>query len=236
MKASNYVQIQGWMVSDLGLKGNHLLAYALIYGFSQDGNSQFTGSIKYICKWLNCSRGTVIKVLKDLTNRKLLIKEQVTINNVTYNKYAVKFSNPGSTETVPPIRKLHRGSTEIGAQSSSETVPNNTIINNTTNNEFSERDFLKDWNKYRLKHLNKPSHVMKLSRDENGYLNDLSKDYSRDDFQCALIGLFKQKKMPNGNTTMQSNPKHFLTHFNAYLTAFYDRNTSLYGQDKPENL
>jgi len=236
MKASNYVQIQGWMVSDLGLKGNYLFAYALIYGFSQDGISQFTGSIRYVCRWLNCSRGTAIKVLKDLTNQKLLIKEQVTINSVTYNKYSAKLPNTGSAEIVPPIQKLDKGSIEVGVQGSSETVPNNTIINNTTNKGFSEKDFLNDWNKNRKKHLNKPSYLNRLSRDENDYFNDLTKDYSRDDFQCALIGLFKQKKMPNGNTTMQSNPKHFLTHFNAYLTAYHDKNSSLYGHEKQETL
>ncbi len=236
MKASNYVQIQGWMVSDLGLKGNSLFVYALIYGFSQDGTSQFTGSLRYVCRWLNCSRGTAIKVLKDLTNQKLLIKEQITINNVTYNKYSAKLHNTGSVEIVPPVQKQDKGSIEVGGQGSSETVPNNTIINNTTNKGFSEKDFLNDWNKYRKKHLNKPSCLNRLSRDENNYFNDLTTDYSREDIQYALIGLFKQKKMPNGNSTMQSNPKHFLTHFNAYLTAYHDKNSSLYGQDKQENL
>ena len=33
----NYVAIQGWMITDLNLKGNDLLIYAVIYGFSQDG-------------------------------------------------------------------------------------------------------------------------------------------------------------------------------------------------------
>ncbi len=29
---NNYIAIQGWMVEQLGLKGNELLAYALIHG------------------------------------------------------------------------------------------------------------------------------------------------------------------------------------------------------------
>jgi hypothetical protein len=43
--SNNYISIQGWMVEQLGLKGNELLAYALIHGFSQDGKNQFTGSM-----------------------------------------------------------------------------------------------------------------------------------------------------------------------------------------------
>ena len=42
-----YIVIQDWMISDLQLKGNELLTYALIYGFSQDGESEFKGSLKY---------------------------------------------------------------------------------------------------------------------------------------------------------------------------------------------
>ena len=34
----NYITVQGWMVTDLNLKGNELLIYACIYGFSQAEN------------------------------------------------------------------------------------------------------------------------------------------------------------------------------------------------------
>jgi hypothetical protein len=102
--------------------------------------------------------------------------------------------------------------------------------------EYSEKQFLGDWNELRKEHLNKPSFLNSISRDETEHFNDLKKQYEPQDFRNALIGLFKQKKMPNGNTTMQSNPKHFLTHFNAYLTAFHDKNNSLYGKEKIETL
>ena len=236
MKSSNYIQIQGWMVSDLRLRGNHLIAYALIYGFSQDGKSQFTGSLNYVSKWLNCARGTAIKVLKDLTDRKLLIKEQVTVNSVTFNRYSAKFPNVGSAEIEPPVQNLYQGSVEEGNGGSAISTPNNTIINNTNYKHSSEKDFLEDWNKYRKEHLKKPSYLNKLTRDEKEYLGDLLTDYSREDVKSGLIGLFKQKKMPNGNTTMQSSPKHFLSHFNSYFTAYHDKNSSLYGKDKPEIL
>jgi len=95
-------------------------------------------------------------------------------------------------------------------------------------------EFLKDWNKQRTEHLKKPSFLNRLNHDDLLNFNDLAKDYKGNDFNYALIGLFKQKKLPNGNTSMQSNPKHFLTHFNAYLTAFHDKNNGLYG--KQENI
>lgn len=53
-----YIVIQDWMISDLQLKGNELLTYSLIYGFSQDGESEFKGSLKYISEFLGISKST----------------------------------------------------------------------------------------------------------------------------------------------------------------------------------
>ena len=52
----NYLHIEGWMRTQLGLKGNELMIYALIYGFSQDGNSWFCGSAGYISEWVGITR------------------------------------------------------------------------------------------------------------------------------------------------------------------------------------
>jgi len=123
---NNYIQIQGWMVSELNLSGNQLITYALIYGFSQDGNSEFTGSINYLCRWLGCSRPTAIKALKELTELNLVDKVQVENNNIVFNKYSANIidlnnDSRGSKETLPPVKKLNGGS--------KETLPNNTIYN-----------------------------------------------------------------------------------------------------------
>lgn len=39
IRDSNYVVIQGWMITRLGLKGNELMIYAVIYGFTQNGET-----------------------------------------------------------------------------------------------------------------------------------------------------------------------------------------------------
>ena len=58
MKKGSYLTIQDWMVTDLHLKGNELLAYALIYGFSQDEQSCFYGSYQYVMEWLSVDKTT----------------------------------------------------------------------------------------------------------------------------------------------------------------------------------
>lgn len=78
------------MVNELKLQGNELLCYALIYGFSQDGSSVFNGSRKYIADLIGAkSLNTVDSVLKNLVDKKLIIKESNNINGVIFNSYKV---------------------------------------------------------------------------------------------------------------------------------------------------
>ena len=50
LPADSYMCIQAFMINDLHLKGVEKEVYALIYGFSQDGHSEFSGSLSYIQK------------------------------------------------------------------------------------------------------------------------------------------------------------------------------------------
>lgn len=81
IKDNNFITIQGWMRTKLNLKGNELLIYALIYGFSQDGQSRFTGSRKYIAEWCGCSLDTVDRSLSSLVGKGLLAKHPHTDQN-----------------------------------------------------------------------------------------------------------------------------------------------------------
>ena len=51
MRKDGYVVVQPWMVTDYNLNGNKLLIYALIWGFSQDEQSCFYGSVSYIVEY-----------------------------------------------------------------------------------------------------------------------------------------------------------------------------------------
>lgn len=83
----NYYQISGWMLNCLGLRGTELQVFAVIYGFSQDGESTFSGSLKYLEDWVGASRPTIIKALKELVNKDYIIKETHEVNNVSFNRY-----------------------------------------------------------------------------------------------------------------------------------------------------
>ena len=70
------------MLTELELKGNELLVYALIHGFSQDGKSEFHGSLSYIEAWTNSTKAGVIKVLKSLLEKGLIQRSVVVKNGV----------------------------------------------------------------------------------------------------------------------------------------------------------
>lgn len=113
----NYIHISGWMINKLGLKGNALMVYAIIYGFSQDGESEFTGSINYLCEWTNASRPTISKALAELVEKGLIIKTQVERNRVLFNMYKV---------SLPPVKNLY--------------TPRKESLHNNTNNILNTLD------------------------------------------------------------------------------------------------
>lgn len=84
---NNFIAIQGWMRTKLNLKGYALIVYALIYGFSQDGNSKFSGTRRYIAEWCGCSMRTVDNTLTTLLAKKLIVKHEKYVNGIRVCDY-----------------------------------------------------------------------------------------------------------------------------------------------------
>ena len=120
----NYYQVSGWMINRLGLKGTELQVFAIVYGFSQDEESWFTGSLSYLEDWTGSTKPTVIKALKELVSKEFLIKESADLNNVTFNRYKANV----------PYVKNFTGSKE-SLRGSKESLLNNNIYNNTVSKD-----------------------------------------------------------------------------------------------------
>ena len=89
LKDENYIQISGWMLNKLNLKGNELLVYAIIYSFSQDGKSKFTGSLQYLADWTNSTPQGVLKAIKGLLQKELIKKSETKNGCVKLCSYSV---------------------------------------------------------------------------------------------------------------------------------------------------
>ena len=93
VKNENFVAIQGWMVTELKLKGNSLLIYAIIYGFSQTEGQVFSGSLQYLADWTNSTKQGVMNCLKKLVEDGLIGKNEKYINGVKFVEYYAKKFN-----------------------------------------------------------------------------------------------------------------------------------------------
>lgn len=83
IRNENFYTVLGWMLNVLELKGNELIVFAIIYSFSQDGESEFTGSLTFMQAFANIkAQNTVISMLKSLSDKNLILKREYMKDNV----------------------------------------------------------------------------------------------------------------------------------------------------------
>ena len=141
MENTDFLNIQGWMINELNLKGNELIIYALIYGFTKDGVSEFRGSRQYMADWTNSSVRSVQNVVNSLVDKGMIEK------NNHINKYgsletsgykAINVPKLSSEKSSSPLeKKVHEGS---------EKSSHNNIDNNISNNivDIKEKNIKKE--------------------------------------------------------------------------------------------
>lgn len=119
----NYITIQGWMRTELNLSGNELIVYAIIYGFSQNKQGEFTGSAQYLADWTGCSRRHIMRILNKLVEEGTISKTETVLNN---NEKRVSYqAERGYDKMSHGVTKCHRGYDKMS---------HNININNNTNN------------------------------------------------------------------------------------------------------
>lgn len=136
----NYINIQAWMVKELNLTGNDLICYALIYGFSQDGKSEFNGSLSYIAEWLNTSRQTARLVIKRLVDNGVIDKRDTVINGVKFCRYVA--TNTGCGENQHTVMNNNTGCGENRHGGVVEIATNNILDNINDNNKSTNVDYI----------------------------------------------------------------------------------------------
>lgn len=122
-----YFSIQAWMVTKLNLKGCERDVYAIIYGYSQDGESDYHGSLGYMAELTGYSKNSVCTALKTLTEKKLIIKTEKEINNIKFCRYQINRDSIQSTCT--PIQS---------------TCTNNKQDNKTENKKNNSKELLQN--------------------------------------------------------------------------------------------
>lgn len=132
IKDTNYIEIQGWMRTQLDLKGNELLVYAIIYGFSQTENQKFTGSLQYLADWCGATKQGILKNLQSLVDKGLICKNEIIDNGVKYCEYSIKHSCIVLNTVEYPVK-----------HSLTNNIANNKEVYNKTLSKDKVEDFLK---------------------------------------------------------------------------------------------
>ena len=111
MENKGYILIQDWML-ELPLSLVETVAYAVIYGFSQDGESAYKGSLAYLAHKCKVSKDTVKRAASKLVEDGYVEKIEQKFNGVTFYDYRAlplppsKLHPPLANCTLPPS-KLH---------------------------------------------------------------------------------------------------------------------------------
>ena len=134
----NYIVISGFMRNELNLSGNELLVYAIIFGFSQEENNEFNGSVDYLAEWIGATKRTVYNVLNLLCDKEYILKTEYFKNNVKYCSYAVnKTILRGGEKFSLGGEKISQAGENI-SQNREKISPNN--IDNINDNIVNKKD------------------------------------------------------------------------------------------------
>lgn len=98
-KIGNYITVPGFAIVRLGLSGNELLCYSLIYGFSQDEETEFVGSLSYVSSALNVTRQNAKKIIDRLIERGLVEKRETFFQGVKFCRYVAKSNGVAESAT-----------------------------------------------------------------------------------------------------------------------------------------
>ena len=178
IKLTSYISINGWMISNLPKVGvstmNEVMIFAIIYSYSKEPDTMFTGALPYLINQSLTSRTTCIKILNKLTELQLIFKKEDGQRNYYYvNQLKLTELQNDMPEFEASI-KLNQSKTELVQnpnqtgteseldqsnfrtelvqnpnQTGTETAPNNIIYN--TNNKINNIAIKKKQTKINLR-------------------------------------------------------------------------------------
>ena len=101
---------------EMGLKGNELIVFAVINGFSQNGNGSFHGNLAALQEMCGiASRQTITDILKSLVDKGFINKTEVTLNGLKNISYSVcPKIGQGVQKMDMDVQKLDKGCPKNG--------------------------------------------------------------------------------------------------------------------------
>ena len=129
-KIENYITVPGFAIVEFGLSGNELLCYSLIYGFTQDDETEFRGSLNYVASALNVTKQNAKKIIDRLIERGLIEKREIYFSGVKFCHYVAKRYGVAESAT-GRYQNNNGGVAEIATGGIAETATHNNKIDNS---------------------------------------------------------------------------------------------------------
>ena len=123
----NYIVVQGWMLTELRLKGNELLIFACIHGFSQEEGQAFAGSVQYLADWTNATRQSVYNALNSLEKKQYIEKVELDGDGAKKIYYVSKFLTDGVKKIDSECQKIRQPCQKIRHNKIGHNIENNIV-------------------------------------------------------------------------------------------------------------
>lgn len=136
IKDTNYITIPAIFRTQYNLNCNEVMIASIIYGFSQDGKSSFTGSLAYLQEWTSLTKQGILKILAKLVDKGIIEKEVSIINGVRHCAY--KTIIEGGKLSLIGVNSVEQGGKLSLTGGIKLSLPNNIDIDNKDNNILTD--------------------------------------------------------------------------------------------------
>ena len=86
---NHFLTIEGWMRTRLGLSGNELIVFAVVYQFSQGNAGRYIGGLAFLADWCGCHIDTARRAVRNLEEQGFILPLRGEVNGVPYCNYIV---------------------------------------------------------------------------------------------------------------------------------------------------
>ena len=212
MKDGDYINILAPMKSKLKLKGNALMLFALIHGYSKDGKNTCRVSLSYMAEWLDTDKAAVSKLINRLAKAGYINKLEYYTGGVKCFEYTANYEAMLVKSIRGEAMGLESPSVKEGCQNDKKGLSKRqkTVVKTTTNNKYiiiynnfssrtreeQEQEKKSFYSKFFFRNAADPAAEVErfvAFNDAHGWANTDGKPYDTPEKRLGLAGFWEFK-------------------------------------------
>ena len=143
IKDNDYTVTLAPMKTKLKLKGQALSLFAIIYGYSKDGESTCRTSLSYLAEWLDTDKSAVSKLIKRLESAGYINKIEYMRGDMKCYEYTSNYgvmlarAERGEPMGLTPTKRVVKSTTVVKSTKKGCQFDHERVVNLTTNNKYN---------------------------------------------------------------------------------------------------